>query len=92
MKKIIVLFFISLNSFAYEDIPIIPLDVSGAIQYSVNQEIEFKNIKHKDRIEKAQTKANEYQKQKIIIDAKQANYQRALDYVTRQNNFLLPKF
>ena len=97
MKKIVFLF-LSLYivpSFGYEDIPILPQNSGVNIQFVENNDnlIDYKGMKKADKIKEAETKRNLNSTPKLKIDSKQINYQRALDYTTNQNNYiLLPKF
>ena len=92
MKKILVLLSMISICYAYENIPIIPQDVTEDTNYSANQEIEFKNIKRKKMFQEGQTKAQKGLRPKIKLDENEILNQRALDYTTGDNNRILPGF
>ena len=92
MKKILILllFFIPC-SFARDEFPLMPLDRGVDIRYSVNNLdlIDVDKMKRSESVNKAKDELKEKQINPIQIDTRYLKHQRALDYVSNPNNYLM---
>lgn len=98
MKLFFIIIFLIFSNYccAYEDVPSNIHDLGINVQYfnENNVEINTDKMKKSDKIKKAGNFFGNNSNPKIKFDSKQINYQRALDYTTRNNinNTLLPRF
>ena len=87
---LIILFFSSCQ--AREEIPILPLDRGVYIKYSDNSLdlIDVDKMKKAKSVQRAKEELKEKSINTIQIDTRYLRHQRALDYVTNPNNYLMP--
>lgn len=93
MKKILVFMFLTISfCSAREEIPILPMDRGVDIRYSDNNLdlINVDKMKKGNSIKEIKDEMKEQSQNSIQIDTRYLRYQRALDYITRPNNYLTP--
>lgn len=99
MKKIFILtgLFLCFSSFAAakEETPLLLDTPLTSINFVEDNSalINVQNMKKQERVERAKEEAAKNQPQKIHLDSRQINHQRALDYTTKFNDsMMLPTF
>jgi len=99
MKKFFIIFVLFLCTtcfvLAKEETPLLLDTPVTSINYVEDNSslINVQNMKKSDKIEKAKEEATRNQSQKIRLDSRQINHQRALDYTTKFNDtMMLPTF
>lgn len=93
MKKIIIFVFLFMPlTFAREEIPIFPMDSSISINYTEDNSslINTDKMRRNKLIDEAKQEVSQNTKNRIQLDTKTIKYQRALDYITKPNNYLMP--
>ena len=93
MKKILFLIILLLpTGFSREEIPILPLDRGVYINYTDESPdlIDVDKMRRAKSVQKAKNEIREKPINPIQIDTRYLKHQRALDYVTNPNNYLMP--
>ena len=93
MKKILFLIILLLpTGFSREEIPILPLDRGVYINYTDESLdlIDVDKMRRAKSVQKAKNEIREKPINPIQIDTRYLKHQRALDYVTNPNNYLMP--
>lgn len=93
MKKLFILsFFILSAAFAREEIPILPLDRGVDIRYDGDNLdlINVDKMKRGKSIQQAKDELKDKSINAIQIDTRYLKQQRALDYVTNPNSYMMP--
>lgn len=96
MKKLFMLICIlsAQYAFANSKIPDAPLYNMYTVQYYDENagKINADNMKNKDKIEEAKSKASKKSKANFYFDEKQFVEQKVLDYMDHKNNSFVPSF
>ena len=97
MKKFLIMLLlisplIRLSAQAREEVPILPLDRGVDIQYSdTNLDlINVDKMKRGKTVQKAKDELKEKSTSPIQVDNRYLQHQRALDYVTNPNRYMMP--
>ena len=93
MKKVLILMILLLPmSFSREEVPILPLDRGVYINYTDTSLdlIDVDKMKRAKSVQKAKDELKEKPISNIQLDTRYLKHQRALDYVTNPNSYLMP--